>query len=337
MKILQLTGRNRIQKLICVLLAICTCLSVSLAVHAAGAGTIQITQTDTQTKAPVAGIKLTLYQIASPSGSTVSGFEINEAFSSLGIDPDALGESADAEAAVQKLEQLIDAQNLAGLVTDTTDASGKVTFDGLEDGIYLVRQTNTAADFEALGYTYETESYLISLPRTGEDGVVTRTVECQPKGVLVTEDPTQLVVYKVWKDNNDKYGKRPDSITVGLYLGDALQEKVTLSAVNNWHYEWTDLDVDGTWSVKEIDIPDGYTSSVTQEGTAVTITNTYNPSKTSKTSGGTTTNKTTSKTTASRAVKTGDTTPIALWIALAATCACALMLLLYCRMRKNSK
>ncbi len=330
MRSLQANGKNRLQKWIGIFVTICACLLFSVPAFAAGSGVIRVTETDTQTKAAVAGVKLTLYQIAESSESPVSGFSITEDFASLGLDPDALGEPDVMEAALAQLDAFIEAQQLAGLKTLTTGTDGKAVFDGLEDGIYLMKQTNTEADFAELGYTYETASYLVSLPRTEEDGTQTRTVVCQPKGNLVPETLTELTVYKVWKDNHDKYGKRPEEITVGLYLDDELQEEVALNAVNNWRYAWTELDPDGSWSVKELSVPDGYTSAITNEGTAVTITNTYHVPTSPKTTSTTRTGRSSGS-----SPKTGDTSSLYLWIGIAAASAGVIWLLIR-RRKKNS-
>ena len=87
-------------------------------------------------------------------------------------------------------------------------------------------------------------------------------------------DPENLTVKKIWSDDNDKRGIRPDSVTVTLYNGDKAVDKVTLGAWNNWTYSWTNLDGNGDWSVIETGIPNGYTPSYRTNGDVVTITNT---------------------------------------------------------------
>ncbi|MBQ2747760.1 MAG: Cna B-type domain-containing protein, partial [Firmicutes bacterium] len=42
-----------------------------------------------------------------------------------------------------------------------------------------------------------------------------------------------------------------------------------------WTYTWTQLSRSGNWSVKEVDVPDGYESSVRNSGTTIVVTNTY--------------------------------------------------------------
>ena len=89
---------------------------------------------------------------------------------------------------------------------------------------------------------------------------------------------TQKVnVTKVWKDNNDEEGLRPDSVTVQLYKnGEAYGEPVKLNAANSWSYV-AELPVYEAgekiaWSVKEIGIPRYYTVSYDQS--TLTVTNT---------------------------------------------------------------
>jgi serine-aspartate repeat-containing protein C/D/E len=103
-----------------------------------------------------------------------------------------------------------------------------------------------------------------------------------------TTAPVEFTVNNVWNDNNDQDGLRPDSVTVQLYAdGEASGDPVVLSKTNNWSYTWRDLEkyVDYervNYTVKETNVPDGYTSSVYgNDITGFTITNTHTPQTTS--------------------------------------------------------
>ena len=88
----------------------------------------------------------------------------------------------------------------------------------------------------------------------------------------------QVSVTKVWADNG--YPDRPASVTVQLLCGgEAYGEPVVLSADNNWRHTWTGLNEDLTWTLAEINVPEGYTSNLTQDGFDFIITNTmdYEP------------------------------------------------------------
>ncbi len=91
---------------------------------------------------------------------------------------------------------------------------------------------------------------------------------------------TSASVTKVWDDDNDKAGARPDSIAVTLSDG----TEVTLSAKNQWtatvdglpKYDEDGEEIEYTWA--EGDMPEGYSlESSSTEGTVTTITNRYTP------------------------------------------------------------
>ncbi len=95
-----------------------------------------------------------------------------------------------------------------------------------------------------------------------------------------TPGKTSLTVTKVWDDNNDQDGIRPDTIQVQLYANGKEVEGglVTLKASENWTYTWIGLDENLTYKVKEVSDIDGYTATVSDvENGNVTITNTHTP------------------------------------------------------------
>ena len=85
---------------------------------------------------------------------------------------------------------------------------------------------------------------------------------------------------KVWNDDNDRDGNRPDFVTVRLYAGGTEIGTAELSAATNWEYTFVGLPrrVNGmaiAYSVSEDPVP-WYVSSVNGH----TITNTYQPERT---------------------------------------------------------
>lgn len=120
------------------------------------------------------------------------------------------------------------------------------------------------------------ENYTSSAVTNGNVVTITNTYN-QPQPTT-----TSATVKKVWDDNDNQDGLRPDSVTVELLAdGKATGQKVVLSAVNNWTATVTGLDlkangqvIDYTW--QEANVPDGYTSTVDGDG----ITNTHVPATT---------------------------------------------------------
>lgn len=277
-------------------------------------GTIDIVQYDASAKVPVAGIRLTLYRVAIPDGN--GGYDMTPEFAGASVSVDDMTDSAGARKATEVLDRYIADKGISGIETKVTGNDGAAGFHGLADGIYFIKQTNTKADFKRLGYTYRTDSYLIMLPHTDENGLMTRYVSCKPKGELKYPGKTEdIIVHKVWKDSSDSKGRRPESITVGLYCDGSLKGKKTLDAANNWTYQWNDLDSSRKWEIKELGVPEGYISKVTSEDGTFTVTNTWNPEKYRKT-------------------RTGDRNNMAPYIA--AACIAAAVLIITAGRKKKS-
>ena len=144
-----------------------------------------------------------------------------------------------------------------------------ITISGLPEG---VRYTVTEEDAGQNGYT----TTVNGTPGTSvSDGMT--GVSAEVSFVNERRDTTRLTVNKVWV--GDTEANRPESITVALMRGDAPEgEAVTLTAENGWTYTWEGLEIlpEGeSWSVREINIPEGYTSRVSAPvNGVVTITNT---------------------------------------------------------------
>ena len=78
-----------------------------------------------------------------------------------------------------------------------------------------------------------------------------------------------ITVKKVWDDNNDKDGIRPDSVTVVLKAnGEETGDELVLSADNDWTGEFADVDKTDSegeeieYTVEEKEVPEGYTATV---------------------------------------------------------------------------
>ena len=182
--------------------------------------------------------------------------------------------------------------DIAGTKTwsDSNNQDGKrpdsITIRLLADGVEKDSKTVTAAD----GWKYS----FTDLPKYVDGNEITYTIteDAVPdytttySGLDVTNSykpgKTSVTVTKAWDDSSNQDGKRPSSIEVQLYAdGSAKGDKVTLNDSNKWTYTWTDLDEkkDGkniAYTVQEVKVPDGYTSSITGDATkGYTITNSY--------------------------------------------------------------
>ncbi len=121
------------------------------------------------------------------------------------------------------------------------------------------------------------EKYQVQVEENGSKFIMTNTY--QPSVVSKT-------VEKHWDDVEDRDGLRPASVQARL-LADGREAEVetpvvTLEASNGWKYTWTELPVNRegraiSYTVEEIQIPDGYTAHITYNGDQMLITNTHTP------------------------------------------------------------
>ena len=154
------------------------------------------------------------------------------------------------------------------------------------------------------GYTYSDQKYTLvfdvdvntdnelvcQLTINGEVVDYKNLEESPFEFVNIFRETVEVTVEKVWDDNNNADGKRPEEIEVTLYANDKKVETVKLNEENEWKYTFEDLPFSDDkfeeiqYTVKEDKVPEGYSMSHSQSGYAVTITNTKNPPETSDSS-----------------------------------------------------
>jgi hypothetical protein len=161
---------------------------------------------------------------------------------------------------------------------------------------YTVTEKVELADVD--GYTLTSTTYTVGETET-QDAVVTKEEDVT---VTVTntygQETTEVSVAKVWEDNENAEGHRPESLTVKL-MADGEEavdvdgvnvSTVTLKEEGKWKAEVKNLpkfnakgvEITYTWEEDTTGLPEGYSLTGTAvEGTVTTLTNTYAPGKTS--------------------------------------------------------
>lgn len=175
---------------------------------------------------------------------------------------------------------------------DNDDQDGvrpkSITVNLLADGEVI----KTAAVTAANGWKYSFED----LPQFKDGKKITYTVSEQPvegyktviDGTAITNthktEKTSVSVEKKWKDQDNKDGSRPASVSVQLYAnGVASGSPVTLDAANSWKHTWSGLDKNAagkaiTYTVKETSVPHGYTSTISGDAASgFMVTNSHTP------------------------------------------------------------
>lgn len=151
-----------------------------------------------------------------------------------------------------------------GKATFTLKHGESITANGLPAGLtYTVEETNANAD----GYTTSNSGNTGTIP-SGDTAKVYFT-NTKHEGEALT---TSVSVQKVWKIDNG--GEQPESVKVQLEKdGQPYGNPVTLSDKNGWKHEWKDLPLGFTWTVEEVDAPEGFTSYTNNYDNHFVITN----------------------------------------------------------------
>lgn len=234
-----------------------------------GKGTITVKPTNTKNGKIVEGLDITLYKVGEPRVENHNLYFDLQVESDIDLNGGAI--TADQIEALAK--GLSDAEKESLFAGMETSTEAGAFFEGMDVGVYLVVKTSKDR--------YSFDPFLIYLPQTETDEETETSywefdVEAEPK-TTYKSNPTpdkSLTVKKVWADNNDEKGLRPDAIEVQLLKdGQAYGNPVVLDKSVKWSYTWEDLDRDSEWSVVELEV-EGYTSSVKKSGSTVTITNT---------------------------------------------------------------
>lgn len=157
--------------------------------------------------------------------------------------------------------------DMTGIVK-VTDGDGSVKYEDLDLGLYLVKQTNKVEGFSKI------DSFLAMIPKVIDNKWV-YDVEATPKTDIIRV--INIDVKKVWNtstSNTNHTINIPKSITIELLLNDEVIDTITLSKENDWKYTWIDLEKSDMYTVREKNVPKGYTVTYQKEDNSFIITNT---------------------------------------------------------------
>ena len=215
-----------------------------------------------------AGVEVRAYRVARAESD--GSYWLIPPYNGYPVDTYHVTSQAQWQEITETLEAYIAADGPEPTQTVTTDENGIAKFTGLETGLYLISGVVARNEAHIVNFS----GFMVYLP-TPVDTEANYDVIAKPKYSRYAPAPVEYSVVKLWKDNGA--ATRPASVLVELWKDGVLQETVTLSEENDWHYAWLDPDGTGVWTVVERDVPANYTVTTACRDTVFEVINTYDP------------------------------------------------------------
>lgn len=219
-------------------------------------GTISINLSEDLENTKVQGAEITIYKVANAIDKDNNlSFVYDENLN------DCKSEIEEGNITNEVLQCIIDSKvsNYNGV----TDEDGSVSFTDLDLGLYIVAQTNQVEGYSKI------ENFSVILPKI-IDNMWNYDIVATPKVDIIRL--FDLSVEKVWNvSGNNKISSK---VTIELLKGTEIIDTVILNKENNWTYTWKQIEKSDKYSVREIEVPAGFTVSYRSEGNKFIVTNT---------------------------------------------------------------
>ena len=220
------------------------------------------------------GIQVKLYRVAEVS--TDFRYTLTHSFENSGLILNEIQTSGEWNVVRSTFEAHILAYNIAPEFTSVTSEDGQASFESLKTGMYLAMVNQVEQD----DLHYQFDSALIALPEIGPDGHWQYQVSANAKGELLPpinpDEEVELKVLKLWRGDEGRKA-RPKNVEVEIFCDGSSYKTVILSEENHWAHSWSAKDDGSSWTVVERNVPQGYTMTVEERGSAFVLTNTWAP------------------------------------------------------------
>lgn len=217
------------------------------------------------TDSPASQVRFKLYKVADVTEK--GKYMLTDTFNSYPISFD--DKNIDWRNIATTLTGIIASDSIAPTYDGKTDTTGKLVFENMPLGLYLVM----GDPFNANRNIYTPESFMLALPGKDADDNWCYNITAEVKySSRPDSENINIEVIKVWDDNDFK--GRPETIAIELYDGNSLMDSIALNKSNNWHYTWNDVYGATVYSVKEKDVPSGYYVNIERKNNTFIITNT---------------------------------------------------------------
>ena len=220
-------------------------------------GSVSVTLTERYDKEPIVGAELSVYYVATvvmdADGKLIYDYTKDFKQFNTAIDDASLA---------TKLDAFVSQHNVPSIKI-TTNAEGTALCDEIPLGLYFVKQTGVVEGFAPC------TSFVVTVPGMNADGYVYE-VNASPKTEVARL--ASITIKKVW--NTDASTEAAERVTVQLFRNGNVVKTATLNAQNNWQVTFTDMPESDAYSIKEIDVPKGFTATYSKTGYVFTVTNT---------------------------------------------------------------
>ena len=220
-------------------------------------GSISVTLTDKKQSEAIVGAELSLYYVA-----TVIMDENENLIYNYTNDFKQLDCAIDDAELATKLDLFVSQHSIPSVKT-TTNINGTAMCAELPLGLYFIKQTGAVEGFAPC------TPFLVTVPNE-KDGKYLYEVNASPKTEVTRI--TSITIKKVW--NTDKSTEAADSVTVQLLRNGNVVKTAILNMQNNWQVTYSDMPESDAYSVKEVDVPKGFTATYKQQDYVFTVTNT---------------------------------------------------------------
>lgn len=220
-------------------------------------GSISVSLIEQDKKEPIIDAKLRVYHVATVRMNVdgTIGYVYTDDFENVGVD------LTDATL-TKKLNQFV-SNNKIESIKMTTDKTGTANCKGLALGLYFVKQTEAVEGFASC------TPFVVTVP-SEKAGKYVYDVDASPK-TEVSRFAT-ITIKKKW--NTDKSTAATERVTVQLLRDGDVVKTATLHAQNDWQVTYKNMPESDDYSVKEVNVPKGFTATYSKAGYVFTVTNT---------------------------------------------------------------
>ena len=223
-------------------------------------GSISVTLMDQDGKTPISGAELSLYHVATVSLNSKNNlsYTFTHAFEDCGA-------ALDDPALSVKLDTFVKNHSVTAekLVTNT---HGKAVFGNLLQGLYYLKQTNYVEGYAPF------KPFVVSVPDQS-NGKYIYDIKANPK--METAKFIDITIKKVW--DVDDAAKIADYVEVDLLRDGFAVKTAVLNEANNWEVTYPDMPESDSYSVVELNVPEGFTAVYTSSKYEFTVTNKFSP------------------------------------------------------------